>query len=421
MKMLFSPLVLLALAAAAFGVAVLAADLGIAAWQFGPDYVRRLVLWQRPSPLDRQRFPIRAIAAPAVPSPLPQAPEGAAAVAEAFGRIGGAAWTGARLPETLAQAGTNTLLILRDGQLIYAAYLNGHGPRSPQNSFSVAKSITSLLVGAAIGDGLLPPPDSPAETLLPKVPGLRGSGVTLRHLLDMQSGFALGNRWRLGLLSRPWRAEQRMHFAPDLRAVAAAVRPEVGPGKRFLYDDRNAMLLGMALARASGETPSGFMERRLWRPMGAACPAEWILDSTAQGFEKMESGIAACAEDYLRIGARVLRGGVLADGTRLLPADWIAGLGQAATAPEGAPGYGLLWWSFANPAGPPDIFASGLFGQVLYVSRARGMVLLRTGDRTGELDWPALLHRLSQALSEGEPPAQSHAWPHAQPAAGEAG
>ncbi|MFC7690970.1 hypothetical protein ACFQY5_16765 [Paeniroseomonas aquatica] len=69
MKMLFSPLVLLALAAAAFGVAVLAADLGIAAWQFGPDYVRRLVLWQHPSPLDRQRFPVRAIAAPAVPSP----------------------------------------------------------------------------------------------------------------------------------------------------------------------------------------------------------------------------------------------------------------------------------------------------------------------------------------------------------------
>ncbi len=366
-----------------FGLAV-ALDLGaVAAW-YGPEYLRRIVVWRRPSPLDGERFPARAIAAAPTPAPVPRAISDA--VPAAYARAVG----GEGLERLLARTGSTSFLVLHHGNLVYERYFAGSGPATPQQSFSMAKSVTGLLVGAAIADGLLPPVDTPVETVLPRVAGLRGSGVTIRDLLRMTSGFATHNGFPYGPFSRPWRDDQVFYFAPDLRRdVAGAVRPAVPPGTRFHYEDRNPMLLGMMLEQATRGTVSKFLETRLWARIGAEFPANWSLDREG-GFEKMESGIGAAPLDFIKLGNLMLQ-----DGANVLPAAWIA----AVTAPaEPNPEYGFLWWRMPRPDGPADVYAQGIFGQVLFVSRRHDAVILRTGSGEGGQDWPKLARAIADAL-----------------------
>jgi CubicO group peptidase (beta-lactamase class C family) len=394
------PLALVGLAALA-----LAADLGAAAAVYGPEYVWRLLVWRGPAPHDEARFPARAIAASAHPVRFPADPAGAARLRAAFRR---AAPAEARPDETLesflARTGTTSLLVLRDGALLYEGYFNGQRRDSVQTSFSMAKSVLALLVGAAIAAHRLPAIDTPAEALLPQAPALRGSAISVRQLLAMTSGFAIDDAklpWPFGV---PWSDHTLMYLAPDLGTLAAAARPRDPPGTRFRYDDRNAMLLGMLLARAVGEPVSAWLEQRLWQPMGAEFAASWSLDSRAGGLEKMESGLNARPVDVLKLGQLVLRGGVADSGERLLPACWIERIAAPApTLPGWQDGgdmfYGLLWWGLRRADGPPDLFAHGIFGQVLLVSRATGLVALRTGTTEGGVaSWPRLLRALADAL-----------------------
>jgi CubicO group peptidase (beta-lactamase class C family) len=382
-----------------------AADLGAAAVAYGPEYVWRLIAWRAPSPHDDARFPARRIGASAHPVHFRLDPDGAALVRAAFPRIALAeAQSGETFEHFLARTQTTNLLVLRDGNLLYEGYFDGHQRDTVQTSFSMAKSVISLLIGVAIAESKLPSIDTPAQDLLPDVKGLRGSGISLRNLLDMTSDFAMGNGRLFWPFNAPWSDYRLMYFAPDLSAVAAATRPEYRPGTHFLYDDRNPMLLGMMLEGATHEHVATWLEQRLWQPMGAEFPASWSLDSRASGFEKMESGVNACPIDFLKIGQLVLRGGVAESGEGLLPESWIE---QAATPTPHVAGwpkgddmfYGLLWWGFTRANGPQDIFAEGIFGQVMLVSRANGIVVLRTGNgEGGVVSWPRLLRALANAL-----------------------
>jgi CubicO group peptidase (beta-lactamase class C family) len=389
-------------------VLAIAGDLGAAAEAYGPQYVWRLIFWRAPSPHDNMRFPERRIAASAHPIHFPVDPDGAALVRGAFIRISPAAvQPGETLERFLARTQTTSLLVLHDGRLLYEGYFNGSHRDTVQPSQSMAKSATSLLIGAGIAEGKLPSIDTPAQNLLPDVKGFRGSGVTVRNLLDMTAGFAMDD-WRpFWPFGAPWSLYRLVNLAPDLPALVAAVRPKFRPGTHFQYDDRTPMLLGIMLENATGEHAAAWLAKRLWQPVGAEFPASWSLDSQGSGFEKMESGINACPIDFLKIGQLVLRGGVSEGGVRLLPESWI----EQATAPtphvtgwpyQGDMFYGLLWWGFTRAKGPPDVFADGIFGQVMLISRANNIVVLRTGTGEGGVEsWPRLLGALANALGPG--------------------
>jgi CubicO group peptidase (beta-lactamase class C family) len=392
----------------------IATDLAAAAVVYGFEYVWRLIVWRHPSPHDDARFPVRRIAPSSQPVRFRLDPDGPAIVRAAFSHVESAnGQPGDSLEHFVARTKTTSLLVLRDGDLLYEGYFNGHRRDTPQASHSVAKSVTSLLIGAAIAKGILPSIDIPVEKLLPGGRTLRDSGVSLRNLLNMTSGFALDNTRRFWPFGVPWTVYKLINFAPDLRALATAVRPAYRPGTHFIYDGRNTMLLGMALEGAiRGNHVATWLAQHLWQPIGAEFHASWSLDSRRCGFEKMSSGINACPIDLLKIGQLVLRGGVAESGERLLPASWIE-LATAST-PHGVGwsegddlSYGLAWWVFSGPDVPLDVFAEGIFGQVLLVSRSNGIVVLRTGDGEGGVpSWPRLLRALANAIgpTAGSPP-----------------
>lgn len=382
-----------------------AADLGAAAVAYGPEYVWRLIVWRGPSPYDDVRFPARRITASANPVHFQVDPNGVAVVRKAFIQVApDKAEKGETLEQFLSRTQSTSLLVLRDGRLLYEGYFNGHQRDTAQPSFSMAKSVISLLIGAAIDENKLPPIDTPAYDLLPHVMALRGSGISVRNLLNMTAGFAMDDARPFWPFGAPWSLYRLVNLTPDLPALAAAVRPEYPPGAHFAYDDRNPMLLGMMLEKATHEQVTTWLAERLWQPMGAEFPASWSLDSRASGFEKMESGINARPIDFLKIGQLVLRGGMAENGKRLLPESWIEQSTMPSQHVAGWPYeddvfYGLLWWGFTRANGPQDVFADGIFGQVMLVSRANGVVVLRTGNGEGGVaSWPRLLRALANAL-----------------------
>jgi CubicO group peptidase (beta-lactamase class C family) len=396
---------------------VLGAELGAAAWLHGPEYVRRL-LWSGSRKGEAALFPARTIAPAAVPFRFaPPAGSAAAAVRAGYARVAARrGLSGVDLDRTLAESATTGFAVIKDDRLLYEGYFGGRTRESEQASFSVAKSVVALLIGAAIGDGLLPSVDTPAEALLSDIPGLRGSGITLRHLLRMSAGFAYrGGPRRASLgefLLGPFSHTRLLTYAPDLRRVAAGVEPAYPPGTRFAYDGRCTQLLGMVLERAAGEPVADYLARRLWRPMGAEFPASWSLDSEASGLERLESGLNARTLDFAKFGRLVLRRGDW-DGTRLLPTHWIdaatappenghsdyygPGLARPAGMPSGY--YGFHWWGFERPGGHRVPFAAGSLGQFMLVHPATSTVIVRNGDGLGRIDhWPALLCDLAEEL-----------------------
>lgn len=403
------PLLIAATLAGGAAAAVLAANLGIGWYRYGPTYLRRTLShrWV-PAPHDPELYPKRPITAAAQAFPLPVDPAGSARVEAAFTRIAGqhGAAPGETLERFLARTSSNSLLVLHRDRLIREDYVGTTTATSLQTSVSMAKSVLSLLVVGAIADGLIPSLDVPAEALLPDIPGLRGTGVTLRHLMHMTSGLRFENPHPLGRLS--WQqifdGERVAYLTTDLAAHLATARAGDPPGTRFVYEDRSAQLVGLALARATGGPISAWLEHRLWRRIGTEAGATWTLDRKG-GIERMESGLNARGRDWLRLGRLALREGDW-EGETILPAPLVREVTRIvpdAPAPDDrdglGKGYGLFWWGFAG--NPHDCFAEGALGQVLYVARSREAVFLRTGSSEGGVrSWPALLRDMAMALPD---------------------
>lgn len=392
-------LILIMLAAPLLGMLALAGDLAAAAAIYGPAYVWRLIFWRAPNPDDGHRFPSRGFGASIRPTSFSTATGQDGSVRVAFAPVLSGSET---LEAFLSRTFSTSLLVLRNNQLVYQGYFNGSRRDTEVGSFSMAKSITSLLVGIALAEGKLPALDTPAARVLPNVPGLK-NGVTIRQIMDMTSGFALDHARPLGPLSAPWTDYKLMYFSPNLRAVARSVRPIYRPGTHFSYDDRNPMLVGLMLEQQLGEHVTSFLQRRLWDPVGAEWPGSWSLDSESSGFEKMESGINARPLDFLKIGALVLNGGLNLRNERIIPPSWIEAISTPTPRTDNFQGgpdefYTLFWWGFTRANEPPDIYAHGIFGQVLLVSRARNVVILRTGSSEGGISWPRLLKSVVDRL-----------------------
>jgi CubicO group peptidase (beta-lactamase class C family) len=132
-----------------------------------------------------------------------------------------------------------------------------------------------------------------------------------------------------------------------------------------------------------------YLSAKIWQPVGMEAPASWSLDSNEDGFEKMESGINGLARDFARFGLLYAREGEIG-GERILPAEWVA----ASTAAKVAPDYGYFWW--VATAGEEAAFAArGNLGQLIFVVPDTDVVVVRFGERDGEVDWLALAREVA--------------------------
>ena len=202
----------------------------------------------------------------------------------------------------LERAQTSAFMVLHNDTIIYENYFNGFNKDSIFTSFSVAKSFVSTLVRMSISDGYIKNENDKITAYLPELlkKDKRFSDISIKDLLSMSSGLAYSHD---GFPSD----DDFTYVSPDLRkAILNHVRISEQPGKRWLYNNYNPLLLGMILERTTGMSVSKYAEKKLWKKMGGS-NASWSLDE--HGFEKMESGINCSIYDYARFAMLFLNKG----------------------------------------------------------------------------------------------------------------
>lgn len=330
-------------------------------------------------------LPVREITPGASPYPLPVTPTDLGSVAY---EVDGETFT---LQDFLLQEPLMGFLVLRDGARLLEHYASDHLEDSRWISFSVTKSVTSLLVGAALADGFITSLDDSVTDYLPRLRGSAYDVVTVKHLLQMASGVAWNEDY--------FDPESDVALAGILGGVALTdyllKLPRVHPpGTHFNYNTGEANLTGELLRAAIGNNASAYLNQKIWGPFGMEFDAVWPADGPSGG----EAGgccISAALRDYARLGQFVLDDGVLPDGSRVLPEGWVA----ASAAPsEGADEYGYMWWRY-----PGERFsASGIFGQKIFIDpQTRAVIAVHSNaDAAGGSVYAAHLEAVMMAVTD---------------------
>ena len=388
---------------------VLALGLGIA---FSPTYAWRVLVYGDSKIDDWQRLPSRPVAnAPPTfrfaAAPDPDLPARFADVT--YHRQGRIERIG-DLDAFLRDSDTTALLVIQDDRLLYEGYFNGYTRDSVQTSFSMAKSVTSLLIGIAIDEGRIASVDDPVRRYLPDLSETL-QPVTLRHLLRMDAGVESSLPKLVGPIDAPWGDDARIYYGTDLRSLAAGVKAVYPPGERFHYNNFDPPLLGLVLERTTGVSIPEYLSRKVWQPLGMEAPASWTVDSDTNAFAKMESGINARAIDFAKLGRLMLRGGDW-DGRRVVSEAWVrqstrppddgvalsreGWMPQIAVAPDSY--YAMMWWGVRRAGGDADFYANGKHGQIIYVCPSKHAVLVRHGAGNHAMWWAEVLRNMADRL-----------------------
>jgi CubicO group peptidase (beta-lactamase class C family) len=287
-------------------------------------------------------------------------------------------WQGRRIPaeEFLERTYTNALLVIRDGRIVVERYRNGSDEHSRFIGWSMTKSITSVLIGCALAEGRIESLDKPISDYLPELKGAGYEGVSIRHVMQMRSGVDYEERYDF---ANPGRAASN-HINSLVRNTtrfvdAARTLPRIHPpGQFFQYKTIDTAVLGWLVERVTRSSVAAYTASCLWEPLGAESDGFYIMDGApGTGREFSGAGFNATLRDFGRFGQMVLQGGV-ADGRRLVSADWV----KQSTQPIGPEdnrrgGYGLQWWTLGNGT----YSAIGLQGQYVFVDPATRTVVVK--------------------------------------------
>lgn len=310
----------------------------------------------------------------------------------------------------------DAFVAMRDGALVAEWHAAHCDPARAHIVFSISKSVTGLLAGIAVGDGVLDP-DQPLTDHVAVEPGSAFADARVRDLLDMTVSLdfeenyldrhSAFDRYRRAML---WNPEREPDAAETLPQVLACLpRAKGAHGRRFRYASPVSDMLGLVIERATGQRYHAFLRDRLWRPMGATGEALVTVDRI--GTARAAGGIAMTARDLARIGQLVLDGGV-ASGCRVVPADWISDLRTNGSRSAWANGdfvdlfaqgrYRSCWYSVGDDHG--SLAAIGIHEQWLWIDPRRRVVLAKLSSRPEPSHDPAtrreaaMLARIARAL-----------------------
>ena len=237
-------------------------------------------------------------------------------------------------------------------------------------SFSVAKSFTSTLVGAAIKDGYIKGIDDRLTNYIPELRGSGYDGVSVQQLLTMQSGVQWNEDY-----SDPESDVAKFLLTKSIDGVDPTIlymknlKSEVAPGSRWQYNTGETNLIGVLVTKATGKTLSDYLTEKVWQPYGMESDAIWLLNDG--GAEIGGCCFSARLRDYARFGLFALGGGMV-NGESVVPDGWFeaAGTKQADIDRPGF-GYGYQWWTYDDGS----FAAQGIFGQGIFIDPKRNLVI----------------------------------------------
>jgi len=269
---------------------------------------------------------------------------------------------------------TVAFVMFKNDSLYIEKYYDDYGPDSKSNSFSVAKSFISALLGRAIKEGKIKSLDQKVKEFIPELTGPYADQVTVGDLSSMASG----QKWDEAYYS-PLSVTTAAYFVEDLGKLILQQPIDEAPGKKYIYKSGTTQLLGMVLTKATGKSLTDYLYETLWNPMGAEYESYWQIDSEENELEKAYCCIASNAKDFARMGKLYKDYGKW-EGQVLLDSSFVAKSIQARF-PE-SPEYGYGWW-LKSYKGHDVFMMRGHLGQYVMVFPKENIILVRLGHTKG--------------------------------------
>jgi CubicO group peptidase (beta-lactamase class C family) len=268
------------------------------------------------------------------------------------------------------------LIAIKDGEVVLEKYALGRKPEDRWTSFSVAKSMTSILIGAAIKDGWINNVHEPVTRYLPELKGSAYDGVSIRQLISMQTGVKWDENYAsqqsdVARASRaPFTGGHPIENNPLLQYMAKLPK-KAEPGEEWVYKTGETDLAGMVLVRAlAGKSLAQYASEKVWAPYGMEQDGIWMQDKA--GLDRGGCCMSMTLRDYGRIGQFMLGGGRI-DGKEILAPGWVEESTKNHAPPksrERGESYGYFWWPMED-----GYRAVGIFGQGIYVYPKENLVI----------------------------------------------
>lgn len=277
--------------------------------------------------------------------------------------------------EYLAKNKTVAFLIIQNDTIKYEKYLANYDESSIVASFSMAKSVLSMLIGTALEDGLIKSTNEPITNYLPELKKNGFDKVTIEHLLDMSSGIAFNESY-----VNPFGQAASVYYGTNLRREVGKMKLIHEPGTHFSYSSGDTQVLGLVLnAALKGKTISQYLTEKIWQPLGMEYDASWSKDRKKNGVEKTFCCINARAKDFAKLGRLYLNEGNW-NGQQIIPTEWV----NASIVPDSINGgdgfYENQWWLKEDGS----YAAEGILGQYIYVNPKNKLLIVRLGKNYGK-------------------------------------
>ena len=276
-----------------------------------------------------------------------------------------------KLKELNDERKTKSFLVIKNDSILFEKYYDGHKQTDISNSFSVAKSIVTSMMGKAIMEGKIKSLNQPVSDFFEEYKDGIASELTVGDLASMSSGMKWNEKYYSVI-----NITSESYFTDDLRSVILRQEIENKPGQAFRYSSGDTQLLAMVIEKATGTSLSDYMSQKFWSPMGAETIALWQIDSKESGMEKAYCCIAATARDFARFGKLYIDKGKWGD-TEILDPSFV----ELSLKPvfDDSPFYGYGWWLYEYE-GKKVFTMNGHRGQFVISFPDENIIIVRQGD-----------------------------------------
>jgi len=346
---------------------ILIAVVNLAILVSGNAYIYKSLVYQLPGIDDYQIFDNRTVSVGAY-IPIPDA--------NAYNKIK----LSLAFRNYLEETETVALLVLKNDSVCYEEYWDGYGKDALSNSFSVAKSIVSILIGIAIDEGKIKSVEQKVTDFIPEYAHGFNAQLTIKHLLTMSASFNWDESYN-SLFSKT----TKEYYGKNLKKMLLNLKVTEAPGKMFNYQSSNQLVLAYIIEKVTGKTLSEYASEKLWKPLGAKNDALWSVDNK-NGMEKAYCCFNSNARDFSRIGSLYLHNGIF-NNQRIVSEEYV----KKSIEPiflkdeDGFPVdyYGYSWW-LTSVDGMKIFYARGILGQYIIVIPVKNMVIVRLGKKKAD-------------------------------------
>lgn len=271
-------------------------------------------------------------------------------------------------------------LVFHKDSIVHETYWDHFNDTSKTNTFSVAKSFIGLLIGAAIDEGFIKSVDQKVGDFLPEFNNGEKAKVTIKHLLQMNSGIDFGESY-----GDPFGFMAKAYYGDDLYDLTVHKEVTQAPGTVWMYQGGNTLLLSFIIRKATGKTVSEYFSEKIWQPIGAKESALWNLDDE-NGLEKAYCCFYSNARDFGKVGRLILNNGTINEQVILSQnyfEEAIQPVNSKTLNGDLVDYYGYQIW-MTNYQEQKVIYARGIQGQYIVALPDEELIIVRLGRKRYE-------------------------------------